>query len=86
MRVDEIIVAPLITEKVYDLIERENKIAFEVNKKANKYQIKKAVEQLYNVEVIKVNTLIGPDGKKKAIIKLGPSDDAVDLASKLGLL
>ena len=86
MRVDEIIVAPLITEKVYDLIERENKIAFEVNKKANKYQIKKAVEQLYNVEVIKVNTLISPDGKKKAIIKLGPSDDAVDLASKLGLL
>ncbi len=86
MRVDEIILAPLITEKVYDLIERENKLAFHVNKRANKHQIKKAIEELYKVEVIKINTLITPLGEKKAIVKLSPSDDAVDLASRLGLL
>ena len=86
MRVDEIIIAPLITEKVYDLIERENKLAFQVNKKANKHQIRKAIAELYKVEVIKINTMITPQGEKKAIVKLSPSDDAVDLASKLGLL
>jgi len=40
---------------------------------------------MYEVKVIKVNTLITPDGKKKALVKLSPEDNAADLAVKLGL-
>ena len=58
MELHEVIFKPVITEAVYDLIETQNKIAFEVSKKANKFHIKHAVEELYNVKVKKVNTLI----------------------------
>lgn len=85
MRADKIIVQPVITEKIYDMIEYENKLVFIVAKTANKPQIRKAVEELYEVEVINVNTAITPKGYKQAIVKLGPNDSAVTLASKLGL-
>ena len=50
----KIIKKPLITEKTFDLIEKENKLVFIVNRTANKNQIKKAIERLHNVKVIKV--------------------------------
>ena len=53
----EIIVKPVVTEKMTDLGERLNRYAFVVHKKANKVQIKKAVEDLYGVEVVSVNTM-----------------------------
>ena len=43
-------------------------------------------ERLFKVKVIKVNTLIGPDGKKRAYVKLSPETPAIDLATKLGLM
>lgn len=51
-----IIIRPIITEHSYDAME-QNKYTFEVAKNANKIEIAKAVEELFNVKVVKVNTL-----------------------------
>ncbi len=82
----KIIIRPMITEKIFNMIKDENKLVFEVNRKANKHQIKQAIEKLYDVKVVKVNTHITPQGKKHAIIKLkSPEYSADELASKLRL-
>lgn len=81
----EVIIRPVFSEAVYDLIMKDNKILFEVNKNANKFQIKRAVQELYNVKVVKVNTLITPQGTKKAIVKLAKEYPADDLAAELNL-
>ncbi len=81
----KIIKKPLVTEKTFDLIEKENKLVFIVDRKANKNQIKKAIEKIHNVKVIKVNTMITPKGDKKAFIKLHPEYSAQDIAIDLGI-
>jgi len=81
----KIIKKPQITEKTFDLIEKENKLVFIVNRKANKNQIKRAIEKLHNVKVIKVNTMITSKGEKKAFIKLHPEYSAQDIAIDLGI-
>ena len=53
-----IIKKPVITEKMTTISEKYNRYGFVVDRKADKLQIKKAVEDLYNVEVESVNTLI----------------------------
>ncbi len=82
----EVILYPLVTEKVMGLIERENKLVFIVNIKANKRDIKRAVEELFEVEVESVRTLITPKGLKKAYVKLKSEYSASDLAARLGIL
>ena len=52
----DIIVRPVVSEKSYDLI-AQNRYTFEVNKRATKPQIAKAAEELFNVGVMKVNTM-----------------------------
>ena len=74
-----IIKKPLITEKTFDLIEKENKLVFVVDRNANKNQIKRAIEKIHNVKVLKVNTMITPKGEKKAFIKLHPDNSAQDI-------
>ncbi|MCD6263887.1 50S ribosomal protein L23 [Candidatus Bathyarchaeota archaeon] len=86
MRAEEVILYPLMTEKAIDLIERENKIVFIIDRRANKRDIARAVEELYDVKVEKVRTLITPRGTKKAYVKLRPDYDASDLAIRLGIL
>ena len=81
----KIIKKPLITEKTFDQIERENKLVFMVEKSANKNQIKTAIEKIHNVKVISINTLITPKGEKKAFIKLHPDYSAQDIAIELGI-
>ncbi|MFX1408714.1 MAG: 50S ribosomal protein L23 [Promethearchaeota archaeon] len=81
----KIIKRPLITEKTFDLIEKENKLVFIVDRLSNKSQIKKAFEKIHNVKVTKVNTLITIQGEKKAFIKLHPDDSAQDIAIDLGI-
>lgn len=56
----QILIRPIITEKTNMLQERRNRYTFEVNKDANKLEIRKAVEEYYNVTVAKVNTCIMP--------------------------
>ena len=81
----KIIKKPLISEKDFELIEKENKLVIEVDIRANKHQIKEAIERLYSVKVLKVNTLITPKGTKKAYVRLSEFDDAADIASRMGL-
>ena len=63
MRPEEIIIAPIITEKSNDGL-NEGKYTFEVNPKATKIDIKNAVEKLFEVKVLKVNTM-NVSGKEK---------------------
>jgi len=81
----DVILRPVITESVYDLIETQNKIVFEVHKDANKFIVKHAVEAAFNVKVLKVNTMITPHGVKRAICALAPEYSASDLATELNL-
>ena len=60
----QILVKPLITEKTENLSENLTQYSFVVNRKANKIEIRKAVEDNYNVTVESVNTMIMP-GKAK---------------------
>ncbi|OYT12248.1 MAG: 50S ribosomal protein L23 [Bacteroidetes bacterium 4572_112] len=60
-----IIEKPIITEKMNQLGEKLNRFGFVVNNRANKIQIKKAVEDLYDVEIVAVNTM-NYGGKAKA--------------------
>ena len=82
----DIILYPLMTEVTSRLIETENKLVFIVNIKATKSDIKRAVEELYDVKVEKVNVTITPEGQKKAFVKLHPEYKATDVAIKLGIL
>ena len=79
----DVIKAPIITEKSSDLAQNNNTIVFSVDVKANKTQMKQAVEKIFNVNVEKVNTVnvkpkkkrvgryVGKTNKvKKAIVKL----------------
>lgn len=79
----DVIKAPIITEKSADLAQNKNTITFSVDIKANKTQIKQAVEKIFNVQVESVNTInVKPKKKrvgryvgktnriKKAIVKL----------------
>lgn len=67
-------------------IEEHNTLVFIVDIKANKRQIREAVKRLYDVQAAKVNTLIRPDGKKKAYVRLTSDFDALDVANKVGCL
>lgn len=61
-----IIIKPIVTEKVTLQGELSNRFGFVVNKKANKVEIKKAVEAAYNVTVVGVNTMnVRPDRTTK---------------------
>ncbi|KAJ9155787.1 60S ribosomal protein L25 [Coniochaeta hoffmannii] len=88
-RLDEhkIIVHPLNTESAMKKIEEHNTLVFIVDVKANKAQIKLALKKLYDIDTVKINTLIRPDGTKKAYARLTPDVDALDIAAtKLALV
>jgi large subunit ribosomal protein L23 len=82
----EVIFYPLMTESASLMVEKDNKLIFIVNLKAGKSDVKRAVEQLYEVKVDKVTMLITPQGGKKAFVKLNPEYKASDVAIKLGIL
>jgi len=85
MKNETVLLYPLMTEDAVALIERDNKLTFIVNLKANKPDIKRAFEELYEVNVARINTLITPKGLKKAYVTLKPDNRASDLAIKLGI-
>ncbi|MGK7900898.1 MAG: 50S ribosomal protein L23 [Hormoscilla sp.] len=60
----DLIRRPIVTEKATRLLE-DNKYTFEVDKRATKPEIKAAIEDLFDVKVVKVNTLIKPRRKKR---------------------
>jgi len=81
-RLSKIIVRFVTTEKAYLLAEKFNYITLKVVRNANKRQIKEAVEKLFNVKVVKVNTLIDRDGYKKAYVRLAPEHKALELMER----
>lgn len=86
MELNDIIFYPLMTESASLMVEKDNKLIFIVNVKAGKSEVKRAVEQLYEVKVAKVTLLITSQGAKKAFVKLAPEYKASDVAIKLGIL
>jgi len=82
----DVIFYPLMTESASLMVEKDNKLIFIVNLKAGKSDVKRAVEQLYEVKVDKVTVLVTPQGEKKAFVKLNPEYKASDVAIKLGIL
>ena len=86
MNLSDVIFYPLMTESASLMVERDNKLVFVVNRKAGKSDVKRAVEELYEVKVIKVTVQTTPQGEKKAFVKLHPEFKASDVAIKLGIL
>ncbi len=80
-----ILIKPYITEKTFNLIEKENKLTFIVDEKASKDQIVKALQVLYESEASEVNTARTIQGKK-AFIKIKTPEGARELATKMGLV
>ncbi|HJU59847.1 MAG TPA: 50S ribosomal protein L23 [Nitrososphaeraceae archaeon] len=80
-----LIIEPYITEKSFNLIEKEKKLTFIVDEIADKKSIKQELHDLYEAEIVEVNTARTIDGKK-AFAKFKDVDSARDLATKLGLV
>jgi len=81
-----IIKSPYVTEKVTSMIDSSNTLEFLVSMKATKPEIKKALEELYDVDVLTIRTMITSRGEKKAVVKLAGEGRANELATRLGLL
>ena len=82
----KVILYPIMTEVTSRLVESENKLVFITNIKAKKKDVKRAVEELYEVKVRDVNVAITSKGEKKAFVRLKPEYSATDVAIKLGIL
>ncbi len=82
----KIVMYPVSTEKSIRLMESENKLIFRVSLKAKKTEIKKAIEDLFNVKVMNVTTLITQNGHKRAYVKFSDETPAIDIATQLGMM
>jgi len=71
MKLTEILIKPILTEKANGQQDKLRRYAFKVNRKANKLEIKKAVEQFYGVNVVDINTLVVPGKFKTRSTKAG---------------
>ena len=76
---------PIVTEKAVMMIESQNVLTFETGKDKTKDEIKKEIEDLFEVKVEKVRTLIRGN-KKYVYVKLNKKFPAIDVATKLGLM
>ncbi len=66
-----VLIKPIISEKAEMLTENHNKYSFIVDRKANKIEIKQAIDKLYSVSVAKVNTIVMPSKQKSRNTKSG---------------
>ena len=76
---------PIVTEKAVMMIESENILTFTTDKSKTKSEIKKEIEDLFDVKVKKIRTLIRGN-KKYAYVKLKKEFPAIDIATKLGII
>ena len=74
MLAEEVIVRPVVTEKSNDELQ-QGKYTFEVNRKATKVDIAKAVEKLFEVKVLKVNTMTVKGKEKRVGVHVGKTSD-----------
>lgn len=82
----EIILRPVTSEKAVRLMESQNTLTFIVDINARKQKIKKEVQDLFNVKVVKVNTLNTTKNEKKAYVRLSDDDNALDTGADLGMI
>jgi large subunit ribosomal protein L23 len=78
----EILKKPIITEKMTMLGEKRNQYAFRVDKRANKFQIRQAIKELYGVEVESVNTMRYAGKTKSRYTKTGFVEGRTDSFKK----
>lgn len=71
MKRSEVLIKPILTEKANSQQEKLRRYAFKVNRKANKLEIKKAVEEFYGITVVDVNTSVVPGKTKSRSTKAG---------------
>lgn len=71
----DVILRPVVSEKSYDLIERTNTYTFIVNRRARKAEIREAVEALFDVPVLRVNTLNRKGKRKRTRLVMGKRPD-----------
>ena len=76
---------PITTEKAVRLIELNNVLVVEIDRRKNKKEIKKEFEEMFDVKIDSINTLI-KNNKKIAYIKLNKKNPAIDIATKLGMI
>lgn len=77
---------PLNTEKGIRMMESQNTLVFVVDRKANKTEIKAAIEAQFGAKVaaVRTNTLLG--GEKRAYVRFNTETPAIDVATKLGMI
>ncbi len=71
MKLSDVLIKPVLSEKANKQSEKMNRYTFVVDRKANKLEIKKAVEQFYGVQVDNVNTAVMPSKLKSKYTKAG---------------
>ena len=76
---------PIVTEKAVMMIEAQNVLTFETRKEKTRTEIKREVEELFNVKAERVRTLVR-NNKKYAYVKLKKDFPAIDIATKLGVI
>ena len=76
---------PITSEKAVKMIDLENTLLFETERRANKVEIKKEIETLFSVKVVAVRTMINGN-RKFAYVKLNKANPAIDVATKLGMI
>ncbi len=79
------ILKPITSEKAVRMIDMDNTLLFETDRKAKKEMIAKEIETIFKVKVEKVRTLI-KHNKKFAYVRLDKSNLAIDFATKLGMI
>lgn len=81
----DVIIHPFVTEKTMAAMERDNKLEFIVRRESTKPAIKAAIERLFDAKVADVNTKIGTDGLKHAVIRFAPETKAEDVGTRIGI-
>lgn len=71
----DIIIAPVVSEKSYDLIQFNNTYTFVVDKRTNKTEVRQAIEQIFDVKVVGVNTINRKGKRKRTGYKMGKRKD-----------
>jgi large subunit ribosomal protein L23 len=71
MNLSEVLIKPIVTEKSNKFTESRRIYTFRVNRKANKLEVKKAVESFYGVSVVDVNTMVVPGKSRSRFTKAG---------------
>ena len=66
MYLEQVLVKPLLTEKSSVLTEDTNRYAFKVLRKANKYQVREAIEKMFDVKVVDIKTIVVPGKVKRS--------------------